>query len=254
MSARAIEELTLNAWPPLQSLLYDGWVLSFSDGYTRRANSIHPLYPSSLPLADKVTTCESIYAARNQGTVFKITASAETNALDRALETRGYQREALTSVQGADLERVLEMRAAREGAPNAAISLSAELTDAWFTDFNRLTVTPPALQGYERRLLDKIAPAHAFASISVDGRTVAVGLAVAERGHVGLFDIVVESTVRNQGLGRRLCTTLLAWGRHQGAARAYLAVMANNAPARRLYSTLGFRESYTYWYRTQPTT
>ena len=37
---REIEELTLNAWPPLETLFFDGWILSFSDGYTRRANSI----------------------------------------------------------------------------------------------------------------------------------------------------------------------------------------------------------------------
>jgi len=40
MDSRLIEELTLNAWPPLETLLFDGWILSFSDGYTRRANSV----------------------------------------------------------------------------------------------------------------------------------------------------------------------------------------------------------------------
>ena len=39
-SSRFIEELTLNAWPPLQTQLYDGWLLGFSGGYTRRANSV----------------------------------------------------------------------------------------------------------------------------------------------------------------------------------------------------------------------
>ena len=32
---RLIEELSLNAWPALQTVLYDGWVLRFADGYTR---------------------------------------------------------------------------------------------------------------------------------------------------------------------------------------------------------------------------
>src|SRR5437868_6694718 len=55
---RVIEELTLNAWPPLQSMLYDGWLLGFSHGYTRRANSVQSLYPSSLPLDEKIAICE----------------------------------------------------------------------------------------------------------------------------------------------------------------------------------------------------
>ena len=44
-----IEELTLNAWPSLRSLLFDGWVLNFADGYTRRAYSsaIRLINPSS---------------------------------------------------------------------------------------------------------------------------------------------------------------------------------------------------------------
>src|SRR5712691_3660970 len=109
MIHRKLEELTLNAWPPLESLLYDGWVLSFSNGYTRRANSIHPLYPSSLDVAEKIPTCESMYAARGQGTVFKLTSSPADADLDATLEQRGYASAALSSVQTADIPPAIEI-------------------------------------------------------------------------------------------------------------------------------------------------
>ena len=49
-----------------------------------------------------------------------------------------------------------------------------------------------------------------------------------------------------------MCQALLAWAHHEGAHTAYLAVMADNAPAVHLYNRLGFREVYQYWYRHTP--
>ena len=71
---RKIEELSMNAWPSLQTKLYDGWVLRFSDGYTRRANSVNPIYESKIVLDEKIDFCEKEYEQRNLPTLFKLTA------------------------------------------------------------------------------------------------------------------------------------------------------------------------------------
>ena len=249
---RLLEELTLNAWPPLETRLFDGWLLGFSGGYTRRANSTQPLYASTLPLLEKIEWCEAIYRARTVPLTFKITSGCPDDALDSLLHERGFVLAAPTSVQLADLSDTAGVDEGEGEGEGEGVVLSPLVEERWFADFNRLTHTPPALHGAERSLLEKIAPAHRFASIALDGETVALGLAVQEREYVGLFDIVVDPRVRSQGLGRRVCTALLRWGASAGAHRGHLGVMQDNTAALHLYAGLGFREAYTYWYRSAP--
>ena len=64
MLHRRLEEVAMNAWPALQQMLFDGWILRFAQGYTKRANSVHPLFESHLDTAITPSTrrwlCTSI--------------------------------------------------------------------------------------------------------------------------------------------------------------------------------------------------
>ena len=40
----------------------------------------------------------------------------------------------------------------------------------------------------------------------------------------------------------------------KGAEKAYLQVVQGNTAAKTLYTSLGFTDSYTYWFRVQPDT
>src|SRR5258708_37324392 len=90
-----------------------------------------------------------------------------------------------------------------------------------------------------------------FGTLKERDNTAVVGLAVAERGYVGLFDIVTAGAYRNRGLGTQLLLHLMQWGKANYAHSAYLQVMRNNSPALNLYAKLGFREIYSYWYRVK---
>lgn len=239
-----IEELSLNAWPALQSLLSDGWVLRLANGYTRRANSVNPLYAGQLDLEQKVAACERLYRDRGLAVVFKLTPASTPAELDAFLAGRGYIAEAQTSVQ------LLDLQSWKPDAPSA-IELAEEVTDGWFDAFCRASNLAPARRPTAMQMLRAIVPAAGFAVIQRHGETVACGLAVAQDGYVGLYDIVTDPRYRRQGLGMQLISALLQWGREKDARTAYLQVMMNNPPALAMYAKLGFRELYQYWYRVK---
>lgn len=223
-------------------MLFDGWVLNFGDGLSRGANAIFPLYPSTVDVEEKVAHCELLYSRKGHETVFRVATPTQPRELDALLEARGYTHVAQTSVQVADLSQ-------RPQEDRLDVAIESDPDEAWLDDLWRLSATPPAMQPGAAEMLHAIAPPRACASIRKEGETIAIGHAVLERGFVGLWDIIVAVDHRNQGIGERMLTALLEWGRQRGARRAHLAVMCENAPALRLYEKLGFREVYQYWHR-----
>jgi GNAT superfamily N-acetyltransferase len=244
-----IEELSLNAWPALQTICYDGWLLRFANGYTSRANSVNPLYASNLPLLAKIQYCEQLYAARGQNTIFKLSPS---NArLDSILAALGYTYHNLTHVQTFELAATKKFSMETTIA-GVKISLTSSLSAAWLETFCQINNVSAQYQSTLAQMLSLLVPSHCFALLYKEGRPVATGLAVLERGQLGLFEIATDSTYRKQGLARELIIHLLAWGQQHGATNAYLQVVADNTSAVKLYHKLGFVTSYHYWYRVKP--
>lgn len=242
---RQIEERALNAWPGLRSVLYDGWLLRFADGYTRRANSVNFLYPSALDLNEKIDYCERLYSAQGLNTVFKLTDAAPIG-LEALLDQRGYGVEVMSSVQTMPLDDLPTV-----ALPMLTVTVEDQLTTHWQDAYQRMNDIDPRFWSAMTALLNNIALPHAFVSIHSGQTTVAAGLAVVERDYVGVFDVVVAASHRHQGVGQHLMLNLLNWGKGQGATTAYLQVLATNAPALRLYQRLGFSEMYRYWYRSK---
>jgi len=250
---RHIEELALNAWPALQTLLLDGWVVRFANGYTRRANSVNPLYASERDIDAKLRACEQLYRDRGLKVVFKMTAANQPAGLDALLAVQGYEIDAPTSVQLMDLNAAPALRPSSFvlRPPPANITLDTTVTAPWFAAFCAMGGADRRHHGTMRQLLGLIAPETRFAALWLDDRIAACGLGVLQDGYIGLFDIAVAPELRRRGYGRQLVEGLLAWGRSAGAQTAYLQVMLNNAPALRLYEKVGFREVYRYWYRVK---
>ena len=98
------EMLSFNTHPCLEEEAYDGWIMRFAEGYTKRANSVNVVGKSTISFAEKIKNCEETYVKRNLSTVFKITPMA--SELDEILEKQGYSAVDKTNVMTVDLEGV----------------------------------------------------------------------------------------------------------------------------------------------------
>ena len=89
------------------------------------------------------------------------------------------------------------------------------------------------------------------AFIEIDGRMVASGLGILDRGHIGLYAIYVDASCRHKHFARAICSSILTEARKKGAEHAYLQVVKGNTYAKQLYASLGFEDFYTYWFRSK---
>ncbi len=254
------EKLSFNTHPCLYEEVYDGWLLRFADGYTKRANSVSVMNESAMVSEDKVSYCEKKYTERNLPVVFKITPVA--SELDKKLEKLGYAAVDKTNVMTVDLkengksvakDRSDKSSRAKEmlGTGKVSVTIEEKFTESWqyyYFTFNKVSATsvPTA-----KKIQAKITNPVLCATVYVEKKAVACGLGVLEQGYVGLLDIVVKEEYRGCGLGRVLCKALLEKGKEKGATIGYLQVVDSNTVAKKLYESLEFEDVYSYWYRVK---
>lgn len=237
----ALEERAFNAWPAHQTVFHQGWVFRLSGGYTKRANSVNALLPGA-PFAGVREAAAALYARHGLPAVFRISPLAPPEA-DRELAAAGYRHFDASFV----LQRPLT---GGVGTPDGGTLVSTTPTPAWLEGFAAANSVPPHHRALHHSMLNHIAHPAAFAlQHDAQGRAVGFGLAVLERGMVGLYDLAVAPEHRGGGRGRALVQALLHWGGEAGATSAYLQVRAQNAVAMRLYESMGFQTAYSYHYR-----
>ena len=244
MKPRELEELALTTWPALQQWLYDGWVVRFAGGHTRRANSVTPLYSSRQEPAAKIVQCERWYAAVNLPTVFRLNEHTAPAALDRLLDARGYQRldPSLT------LHRRLDTWAMPDGQPGR---LRSEQLADWLPLYCQLSGKALDQQQTHTALLQAMPAPRIFAALWNDGQAVACAVGVLSAQALSVVDVVTAPQHRQRGYGTSLLNQLFGWAQRAGASDSALQVQGDNVAARSLYARLGFHVVYSYWYRVR---
>lgn len=238
---RTLEERMFNAWPALQTIHLDGWLLRMAGGHTKRSNAASQWLPSTLPAAELIETVKQVYSRAGIEPMVRLTPLSSPGT-DEALEAAGWNFFDPSLVMAAPLGEVTV-------SPAADVLMEAEPSEAWVIGAAEAYEFAPWQRDMLARIVANIRVDAAFATVSMDGKPVGYGIAVAERGHVGLYDLAVMPAARGSGAGTNLVAALLAWGRVQGATTAYLQVRETNEKAQALYRRFGFTPVYRYWCR-----
>ena len=238
-----IEEAALNAWPAPRQMVYDGWLLRFAGGYTKRANSVNVHAPSHLPLDEKICHCEAVYAAQGLPLIFRLPEFLTTKELEEALTRHGYAPFNPTLVMGSEISTSNEIT---EGCVIEELSM-----DAWISLRAALTETPRTQWEMHRSILNVIVPQKALMGLSFEGSPVSCGMAVLEEDLLGYFSIYTTASARRRGFGQMMMYALTNWGLERGASFGYLQVEGDNFAAQTMYDKLGFKTCYKYSYYKQ---
>ena len=238
---RKIEELSMNAFPSLETLFYDGWVIRMSEGKSKRVNSVYSLYPSNISLETKVNFCEGVYEKNRLRRVFKLTEQETCKDLNQYLRSRGYGEAGRTHIQTLDLNPFsFDSRYNFEYLCDFSKDWYGELCDAENRSaIDRLVVA----EAWKR-----VDPPQCYISLCLDGQRIAFGRGVMEDGYIGIFGIYVMKEYRGNGYGEIITKELLSYGKKKNCHTAYLQVEDDNKKAMKLYEKIGFAEAYQYWY------
>ncbi|KUI27375.1 GCN5 family acetyltransferase [Mycobacterium sp. IS-1742] len=222
---RAVEHAAALAWPGLQRVWVDGWLLRASDGHTHRGNSAVPLDINAH--AATVPAIRDWYAER--GLTPWLAVPDRLVRLPRDLTEADIHLESIVMVR--TLHDVT--------APT--ITVASRPDAAWLAVYERdvpaevLTAVVDGQVGFGR--IDDAAVGRAAVTPAHDGTR-----------WVGLSAVRVAEDRRRRGHARTLCAELLQWGVRNGASHAYVQVLSDNAGAIALYESMGFtaqhRERY----------
>jgi ribosomal protein S18 acetylase RimI-like enzyme len=238
----ALEAVAARGWRAEQTGTIGGWLLRATDGFTGRANSVLPLRAPGRPLDDALAAAREWYAERGLPLQLQVPFEAR-RLLDAELAERGWPAEPDVHVLAARLDALPVGLDAGEPPVRIVGAPTAE----WFTRYrDGAGAAPPA-----RALLTRHDRA-GFASITLDGRTAAIGRGAVDDGWLGVTAVEVAPDLRRQGLASVIMRALWRWGAATGAERSYLQVSSDNAAAVALYGRLGYWHHHGYRYRRDP--
>jgi len=235
-----LDRESVTVWPCIREERLGDWVLRFGGNVYGRSNSVQPYGEPDHDLESSIDLCQSAYKVEGIRPMFRLPDFLGLDALDAALDARGYEIGEPTSVL---------VGSASGFGLDSDVQFSADYDQAWLLSYMRGSGRGAGRQAAIERLMARVQHPRAFARIELDGEITCNGLGVVHNSVLWLFGIATVLEFRRQGLAARLVKSLVAWGNEHGATRTALQVSNGNVGAVRLYEGMGMTRAYGYHYR-----
>ncbi len=271
-----VERIAALGWRGLDEARIGEWLLRAADGFTGRSNSAVILGSPSTSDGDWIGDIQRWYADRGLPPMVQVPLPGG-EAVDTVLAAAGWRTHDLVRFLTGDIDAVQKLAAdtppvRSEGRPvsnllaqgvlhsersDVTARLDAEPDDAWMAAYHYRGAPLP---GHARDVLVRAVQGTelSFASLRAPGQdgkadaVLAVARGAVAQGWLGVTAVTVAPAHRRRGHGIRLMAELATWADGCGAKAIYLQVAADNDPALRLYSRLGFHHHHDYRYRIGP--
>lgn len=246
---RRVEAAAVASWPALHRIDIDGWLWRSSSGGSIRGNSVAALVFNGASFEAALTRVESLYAIRNEPSVFTITEVGQPGDLDAQLASRGYTR-------GADhVTMVMAVRA--DAALPVDVAVGVKPPRGWMDVY--CSGLSPDRRAVAPALIAQL-PEPVFLAAESDGNAVSSGLTIIDRGDaptsIGVASVQAMASLpeaRRRGGARRVLGGIEAIAALNSITFLYLQTSADNVEARRLYESFGFTVLGRYHTRSKAT-
>ena len=228
----ALFEALDRTWPAAEMRQHAGWTLRLGAGGKR-------VSAATQAAADaRIEDAETGMRSAGQHPLFMIRRGED--ALDAALEARGYALVDPTVLRAAPVSRLADSPPLTVLTGGFPLGLAAEIWAAG-------GIGPARLAVMERAPLPK-----AYLLGRDADHPTGVGFVAAAGTMAMLHAVEVLAAHRRRGVGRTLTRAAAAWAAEQGAEVLLLCVTRANAAANALYEGLGMAEAGAYHYRRAP--
>ena len=241
-TVRRFEAAGFRAWPAA-AVHYDGtWVVRLTAGHpAKRLNSVNPLDPGDIrDLSERIARAARRFEAYGRPLTFRVSPLSGIE-ISRHLDAEGW--ETLSE------SLVMQLALNDDAIHGAMDQIPMKDMGRFISAALRTQGIDPALRPGLSEIIGAIQPEAGLFVLERGDEPLATAICVHDGDLAGLFEIATDAAERGNGFGRRIILSALKWARLRGAQQAWLQVEADNDVARRLYASLGFKESYRYHYR-----